>query len=122
VGTFVSSTFDEAESFVSILLESPGSGDHPKTGLTSALQSFCFHSFGVPSEWGLKVKVDSKMFVTFHSFGVPSEWGHLSLKPILRRLSRGGLRRGSRFVLTKPDFAPSKMAETLTGRGGEGVD
>ncbi len=35
-----------------------------------------FHSIGIPSEWGLKFELkDVSLTVRFHSIGIPSEWG-----------------------------------------------
>ncbi len=94
---------------VSILLESPASGDYPKPrsgGVAGRLRVFPFfwspqrvgtyklvriergrdsgfHSFGVPSEWGLgKAKHQGRNpRFSFHSFGVPSEWGLSRVRP-----------------------------------------
>ncbi len=36
----------------------------------------CFHSIGIPSEWGLfAILKMGGVIASFHSIGIPSEWG-----------------------------------------------
>ncbi len=40
----------------------------------------CFHSIGIPSEWGLPIPlIVACKFISFHSIGIPSEWGLMEL-------------------------------------------
>ena len=56
---------------------SPASGDGRGPIAAVAPSGVCFHSIGIPSEWGsealgAKVAANGKCF---HSIGIPSEWG-----------------------------------------------
>ncbi len=46
-------------------------------GLMGGLKLSCFHSIGIPSEWGLYHEARTNGRAKgFHSIGIPSEWGH----------------------------------------------
>ena len=43
---------------------------------TEGVSYFCFHSIGIPSEWGFALlEFFSLEYECFHSIGIPSEWG-----------------------------------------------
>ncbi len=75
---------------VSIQLGSPASGDYEFEGRWQDCRPVCFHSIGIPSEWGhTQAPVQEHTQFGFHSIGIPSEWGHTCYNPLQLEKGKG---------------------------------
>ena len=110
---------------VSIQLVSPASGDFPSVTRSLVIDCSCFHSIGIPSEWGFLVKVtftkntDTQVSIQLVS---PASGDTCHLKPRQGAVSRGRLRTPPKDRDNTQQNHLWKTSETLAQQGCEPSD
>ena len=96
------------------------------TGVVMATVLFlgCFHSIGIPSEWGQSGSGVTMALpkMSFHSIGIPSEWGLCPIKTHTGRAFQAPFARDSHFLPNSPPKSPLQTASNPYSVSHRGIE